>query len=74
MTGSFALTPVEIILSVGIIAAITLLFILGMKFMEVLPEKEPVKEIEEKPAEEADPDSEEVTETEEESAAASEGQ
>lgn len=41
---SFPLTPVEIILSVGILAFLALLFMLGLKYLELLPEKEPVKE------------------------------
>lgn len=37
---SFPLTPVEMMLSVGIIALLGLLFMLGLRFMELLPEKE----------------------------------
>ncbi len=41
---SFPLTPVEMVLSVGIIAFLAMLFMLGLKYLELLPEKEPVKE------------------------------
>jgi Ni/Fe-hydrogenase subunit HybB-like protein len=37
---SFPLTPVEMMLSVGIIALLVLLFMLGLRFMELLPAKE----------------------------------
>jgi molybdopterin-containing oxidoreductase family membrane subunit len=53
-TGSFTLAPAEIILSVGIVALLGLIFILGLKYLELLPPAEKI----EKPAEvsEADPD------------------
>ncbi len=35
--GSFAITPVEIVLSVGIAALLALLFVLGLKYLELLP-------------------------------------
>ncbi|MBI2979738.1 MAG: polysulfide reductase NrfD [Chloroflexi bacterium] len=35
--GSFPITPVETMLSVGIIALLGLVFVLGLKFMELLP-------------------------------------
>lgn len=35
--GSFAITPVEMMLSVGIFAMLALLFVLGLKYLEVLP-------------------------------------
>ena len=38
--GSFSLTPVEIILSVGIAALLALIFVLGLKYLELLPAKE----------------------------------
>lgn len=38
--GVFGLEPLEIILSVGIFAILALLFILGLKFLELLPPKE----------------------------------
>jgi len=38
--GSFALTPVEMVLSVGIVALLGLLFVLGLKYLELLPAKE----------------------------------
>jgi Ni/Fe-hydrogenase subunit HybB-like protein len=37
--GSFSLTPVEIVLSAGIIALLGLLFILSLKYLELLPPK-----------------------------------
>ncbi|MCK4274763.1 MAG: polysulfide reductase NrfD, partial [Dehalococcoidales bacterium] len=43
-TGSFPLTPVEMVLSVGIIAFLALIFILGLKYLELLPPGEPAKE------------------------------
>jgi len=43
-TGSFPLTPVEMLLSVGIIAFLGLIFILGLKYLELLPPGEPAKE------------------------------
>ena len=49
---SFALTPVEMVLSIGIIALLVLLFVLGLKYLELLPAKEPVKEKAEEPTEE----------------------
>jgi Ni/Fe-hydrogenase subunit HybB-like protein len=35
--GSFALTPVEMVLSAGILALVGLLFLLGLKYLELLP-------------------------------------
>ncbi len=37
---SFPLTPVEMVLSVGIIALLALLFIMGLKYLELLPPQE----------------------------------
>ena len=42
--GTFAIMPVEMILSLGILAIVGLLFVLGLKYLELLPEKEPVEE------------------------------
>ena len=42
--GSFPLTPVEMILSIGIIALLGLVFMLGLKYLELLPAKETQKE------------------------------
>jgi Ni/Fe-hydrogenase subunit HybB-like protein len=42
---SFALTPVEMVLSVGMIALLGLLFMLGLKYLELLPAKEPGEEV-----------------------------
>ena len=39
--GSFAITPVEMGMSLGIVTMIGLLFLLGLKFMKALPEKTP---------------------------------
>jgi len=36
-TGSFALTPIEIILAVGIVAALGLFYLLGLKYLELTP-------------------------------------
>ncbi|MFC2002565.1 NrfD/PsrC family molybdoenzyme membrane anchor subunit [Chloroflexota bacterium] len=38
--GSFPLTPAETLLSVGIVALLGLLFVLGLKYLELLPPKE----------------------------------
>ncbi len=53
-TGSFALTPAEMILSVGIIAFLVFIFIMGLKYLELLPPAEPVNEIEKEGEEEAE--------------------
>lgn len=37
MVGSFPLRPAEIILSVGIVSFVALLFVLGLKYLELLP-------------------------------------
>ena len=41
---SFTLTPAEMLLSVGIVSIVGLLFLLGLKYLELLPPKERVKE------------------------------
>jgi len=41
---SFPLTPVETVLSVGIIALVGLLFVLGLKYLELLPAKAKIEE------------------------------
>jgi len=41
---SFPLTPVEMVLSVGIIALLGLLFVLGLKYLELLPAKAKIEE------------------------------
>lgn len=41
--GSFPLTPVEMVLSAGIVALLGLIFILGLKYLELLPAREAVK-------------------------------
>lgn len=51
-TGSFPLMPLEMVLSVGIIASLGLLFVLGLKYLELLPAKEPVENPVEVPGEE----------------------
>jgi Ni/Fe-hydrogenase subunit HybB-like protein len=38
--GSFAITPTEMMLSVGIFAMLALLFVLGLKYLEILPASE----------------------------------
>lgn len=35
--GSFSITPAEMMLSVGIVAMLVLLFVLGLKFLDILP-------------------------------------
>ena len=42
-TGSFPITPAETVLSVGILALLGLLFILGLKYLELLPLKKRLK-------------------------------
>lgn len=54
-TGSFPLTPVEMVLSVGIIAFLVLIFVLGLKYLELLPPGEPAREEVKEIAEEAEP-------------------
>jgi len=70
--GSFSFTPAEIILSVGIVAFLGLLFVLGLKYLELLPAKakieEPTQEIVE-----ADKENSEAPAPSEGTAAASEG-
>jgi len=52
VTGAFPITPVETMLSVGIIALLGLLFVLGLKFLELLPavESSPAETSSSKPA------------------------
>jgi molybdopterin-containing oxidoreductase family membrane subunit len=40
--GSFAFAPTEIVLSVGIVCLLALIYILGLKYLELLPAKTPV--------------------------------
>lgn len=49
--GSFSFTPAEIVLSVGIVAFLALIFILGLKYLELLPAKEQVGEAVKGPSE-----------------------
>ena len=42
--GSFSFAPIEIVLSVGIVAFLGLIFVLGLKYLELLPAKDQVKE------------------------------
>ncbi|MCK4863742.1 MAG: polysulfide reductase NrfD [Dehalococcoidales bacterium] len=53
-TGSFPLTPVEMVLSVGIIAFLIFIFIMGLKYLELLPPGEPAKEAVKEGKEEAE--------------------
>jgi Ni/Fe-hydrogenase subunit HybB-like protein len=62
-TGSFPLTPAEMVLSVGIVAFLVFIFIMGLKYLELLPPAGPVKEAV-KEVEEAAPESGEETEKE----------
>ena len=41
---SFTLTPVEMVLSVGMVAIVGLLFMLGLKYLELLPPKEQIED------------------------------
>jgi len=70
--GFFPLTPTEMVLSVGIVAFLGLIFVLGLKYLELLPAKEQVKEAAE-PTEEAGSESKEAPEPTEGSVAATEG-
>ena len=71
--GSFPFAPAEITLSVGIVAFLGLIFVFGLKYLELLPVKEEVKEADEAPTGEAIGESEEAPETTEGSVATSEG-
>jgi len=51
--GSFNFAPTEIVLSIGIFALLALIFILGLKYMELLPARKPTKTVTEEPTEEA---------------------
>ena len=42
---SFPLTPVEMVLSVGVIALLALLFMLGLKYLELMPAKDAAAEV-----------------------------
>jgi Ni/Fe-hydrogenase subunit HybB-like protein len=53
-TGSFTFAPTEIVLSVGIVCLLALIYILGLKYLELLPAKKPVEKAGPVPA--ADPD------------------
>lgn len=44
-TGSFPMTPVEMVLSVGIVALMVLLFMTGLKYLELLPEQSEKEEL-----------------------------
>ncbi|MBI2329169.1 MAG: hypothetical protein HYU85_05995, partial [Chloroflexi bacterium] len=43
VTGSFPITPVETLLSVGIVALLGLVFVLGLKYLELLPAVESIE-------------------------------
>ncbi len=51
--GSFSFTPTEIVLSVGIVAFLVLIFILGLKYLELLPPGASIKEAVKESGEEA---------------------
>lgn len=58
-TGIFRITPWETALTVGIISLVALLFVLGLKYLELLPKSEPPPEeaaVAAVPAPEAEPD------------------
>ena len=50
--GSFTFAPTEIILSIGIVAFLALIFILGLKYLELLPAKEQIEKTIEAPGRE----------------------
>ncbi|MFC1990923.1 NrfD/PsrC family molybdoenzyme membrane anchor subunit, partial [Chloroflexota bacterium] len=72
--GSFAFAPAEIILSVGIVAFLGLIFVLGLKYLELLPAKEPVKVLAKGSGEEEAKESKDATDPAPGPAAASEGE
>jgi Ni/Fe-hydrogenase subunit HybB-like protein len=43
-TGSFVVSPVEVVLSVGIMAVVALVYVLGLRYLEVLPPREVTEE------------------------------
>jgi len=47
--GSFAITPAEMTLSVGILAAVALIYVLGLKYLELLPVNDAAEVPKEKP-------------------------
>jgi Ni/Fe-hydrogenase subunit HybB-like protein len=51
--GSFTFAPAEIVLSVGIVCLLALVYVLGLKYLELLPAKKPVEKATGEPAEEA---------------------
>jgi Ni/Fe-hydrogenase subunit HybB-like protein len=53
--GSFTFAPAEIVLSVGIVCFLALIYVLGLKYLELLPAIKPVKEVAEEPTEETKP-------------------
>ena len=57
--GTFSFMPAEMLLSLGILAIVGLLFVLGLKFLQLLPEKGPEDKVEEAPAAEEEPVAEE---------------
>jgi Ni/Fe-hydrogenase subunit HybB-like protein len=61
--GKFAITPVEMLISLGIFAMVGLLFMLGLKFLKALPEKT-AEELAAEAAKLAPPKAEEPLETE----------
>jgi len=67
--GSFSFAPVEIVLSLGIVAFLGIIFMLGLKYLELLPAQEPAGESTEQTSEE----SKETPETAEGLTATSEG-
>jgi len=71
--GSFAFAPAEIVLSVGIVGFLGLIFILGLKYLELLPAKEQVEEAVEGPSEEVVEESKEALGPTEGSVATNEG-
>jgi Ni/Fe-hydrogenase subunit HybB-like protein len=51
--GSFTFAPTEIVLCVGIVCLLALIYILGLKYLELLPAKKPLEKVGEIPGDEA---------------------
>ena len=71
--GSFSFAPIEILLSGGIVAFLGLIFVLGLKYLELLPAIEKVKKAAEEPTVGAVSESKEAPESTESPVAESEG-
>ncbi|OGO24862.1 MAG: hypothetical protein A2144_04140 [Chloroflexi bacterium RBG_16_50_9] len=47
--GSFSFAPIEIILSIGIVGFLALIYIMGLKYLELLPAKDKIEKVDKKP-------------------------